>query len=91
MNDAMAMGIYDYCHEKNIKIGEEISIVGYDNREISEVVVPHLTTNDIKLKEIGLKAAEIMINQLDENESQETIIKIPCNLVVRDSVSKLSK
>ena len=91
MNDEMSVWVNDYCYEKNMDIGQNLSIVGYDNRDISEVVIPHLTTSDMKLKEIGLKAAEIMINQLDENENQDAIIKIPCNLVERDSVSKLSK
>lgn len=45
MNDLMAVGLYNYLYEKGIRIGEDISVVGYDNKEIAECVRPGLTTN----------------------------------------------
>jgi LacI family transcriptional regulator len=89
MNDLMAAGAYDYLYEHNLIVGKDISIVGYDNNEISKYLRPKLTTVDIPLKEIGRTAAEYFINSLEDElkskESQE-IIKLQCNMVIRESV-----
>ena len=89
MNDTMAAGCYDYLYEQDIKIGQDISVVGYDNKEISEYLRPHLTTNDIGLSEIGKKSAEILLKHIEEETEADinsNIIRIPCRMVVRDSV-----
>jgi len=94
MNDLMAVGLYDYLYEKGIKVGEDISVAGYDNKEIAECIKPGLTTNEIQLKKIGQEAAKIMIKMLEEdytpNKAKE-IIKIPCRLVIRESVKNIGE
>jgi LacI family transcriptional regulator len=91
MNDTMAAGVYDYLEEHGIKAGEDISVAGYDNREISEYLKPALTTNGIPFAEIGRKSAEIMIGHLtkDGENSSQKIIKMPCRLIIRNSVKKI--
>ena len=92
MNDLMAAGVYDYLYENNLTVGRDISIVGYDNNEISEYLRPKLTTNDIPLKNIGRTAAEYFIKSLEEesdSDKHHEIIKLPCNMVVRESVSNI--
>ena len=45
MNDIMAGGVYDRADELGLRIPEDISVVGYDNRELSSYYKPPLTTN----------------------------------------------
>jgi len=91
MNDTMAAGVYDYLEEHGMKAGEDISVAGYDNKEISEYLKPSLTTIEIPFAEIGRKSAEIMIGYLTENSenSSQKIIKMPCRLIIRNSVKKI--
>ncbi len=92
MNDTMAAGCYDYLYEHDIKVGQDISIVGYDNKEISEYLRPLLTTNDIGLTEIGKKSAEILLKHIEdgcEENTNSNIIKTPCRMVVRESVKRI--
>ncbi|MGE5612910.1 MAG: LacI family DNA-binding transcriptional regulator [Bacillota bacterium] len=92
MNDDMAAGVYDYMEEHNMQVGEDISIAGYDNMDISGYLKPALTTNEIQLAEIGTKASEILIKRLAE-ESEKTeipeVIKVPCRMIIRKSVKML--
>ncbi|MBP7176858.1 MAG: LacI family DNA-binding transcriptional regulator [Thermoclostridium sp.] len=91
MNDIMAGGAYDYLYEHGIKVGQDISLAGYDNKEISEYFRPCLTTNEIQLKKIGKTASRIILETLEDSNPKirnQEIIKIPCKLVVRDSVMK---
>lgn len=91
MNDKMAAGVYDYCYENHLEVGNDISVVGYDNVELSEYLRPHLTTNEIQMKEIGKRSAEIMLKMLSDEEYKidTNIIRIPCKVVIRDSVKKI--
>lgn len=93
MNDTMAAGCYDYLYEHNIKIGQDISVIGYDNKEISDYLRPSLTTNDIGLANIGKKAAEIILKNIEDKDSKksikEKVIKLPCHLIKRESVSRV--
>ena len=92
MNDTMAAGCYDFLQDHGIKVGQDISVVGYDNKEISEYLRPYLTTNDIGLADIGKKSAEILLNQIengDEESSDSNVIRMPCQMIVRESVTRI--
>ena len=88
MNDPMAAGVYDYLYEKKLTVGKDISVVGYDNRELSGYMTPGLTTSQIQLREIGIRAAEILVGSLEEKAGvpDSGIVKIPCRLIERGSV-----
>ena len=89
MNDKMAAGAYDFLNERKISVGEKISVIGYDNMDLSDYLRPRLTTSEIQLDEIGRKAAEIMINLLENPENAKNapnITKMPCKIIERESV-----
>lgn len=87
MNDLMAAGVYDYTYEHGLVIGKDISVAGYDNMQIADYMYPKLTTNELPLKGIGRRAAEILIQMLGgESEDSYEPIKLPCTMKIRDSV-----
>ena len=55
MNDLMAGGCYDWADESGIKIPQEISVAGYDNRELSSYYKPPLSTTELPLHDIGYR------------------------------------
>ena len=80
MNDIMAGGVYDWADEMKKKIPEEISVVGYDNRELSSYYKPPLTTITLPLHDIGYRAAEVMIEMLDgkiSSQKEELVYQMP--------------
>lgn len=92
MNDTMAAGVYDYLEEHSMKAGEDLSVAGYDNKEVAEYLRPALTTNEITFNEIGTKAAEIMIRSLSsgsDGSEAAGIINIPCRIIKRNSVKRI--
>ena len=92
MSDTIAGGVYDYMSENGVVIGKDISVVGYDNRMISEYLVPKLTTMRLPLEQIGYKSADILIGILEKNELPENMeIRMECQLIERDSVVDLIK
>lgn len=91
MNDEMAAGAYDYLYERGMVIGRDISIIGYDNMELSEYLRPRLTTNEIPLGEIGRKSAEILLQTLEGTAPaySDSMFKVPCRIIQRESVATL--
>lgn len=85
-NDVMATGILDYCNEKGIQIGPELSLIGFDNREISLVCRPKLSTVALPLYEIGQRATRLMLDILAGNHGQlGEKIMLACSIVERQS------
>lgn len=95
MNDVMAGGVYDRLEERGLIPGKDISVVGFDNRELSNFYHPPLTTTGLPLFEIGYTACKKIVDMLEkksrENIKQEgetTKIYEQCKLLVRSSVKK---
>jgi LacI family transcriptional regulator len=76
----MAAGCFDALIEKNIVPGKNVSVVGFDNREVSEYLKPSLTTMEIPLEEIGVESAKMLLEKDLKNKL------IPCKMIFRDSV-----
>lgn len=89
MNDLMAAGAYDEVMSEGLVVGEDISIFGFDNREISAYLFPQLSTCELPLEDMGKACAELMIKEIeDENFRKQPaeVTKVPCVLVLRESV-----
>jgi len=89
MNDLMAVGAMDAIREKNLRIPEDISVVGFDNRDVSDFVFPKLTTVEIDLKTIGYTAAQMVTQKLSKSGeyADERSVIIPSRLILRDTVT----
>lgn len=63
-NDEMAVGAYQAIHEVGKRIPDDISVIGFDGLEISEYLVPSLTTVYQPSFDIGYYAAEFLVNAI---------------------------
>jgi len=92
-NDIMAGGVYDYLEEHGLRAGKDISVVGYDNQDFTEYFRPSVTTMEIPTKEIGAKAALMLMDLMGENECKENgvakKIEVHCKLIERKSVAEV--
>ena len=92
MNDLMAGGCYDWADESGIKIPQEISVAGYDNRELSSYYKPPLSTTELPLHDIGYRAAEVMIGLVEKKPGETAepqVYKVPCKQLIRQSIKTL--
>lgn len=93
MNDLMAGGVYDRLEELGMKVGEDISMVGYDNRELSAYYKPSLSTISLPLHDIGYMASEVILKMLHKEEliCPDRIYRVKCHKLIRKSVKRLEK
>jgi LacI family transcriptional regulator len=88
MNDVIALGVYDYAFTQNIKIPEQLAVVGFDNQVISTVLNPRLTTVALPLTEIGNESVLLMEKLINDRKyvCDPNIISMSCKIIYRDSV-----
>ncbi|MBO6718525.1 MAG: LacI family DNA-binding transcriptional regulator [Rhizobiaceae bacterium] len=85
-NDMMAVGCLDALKELGLRVPEDVSVVGFDDREIAQFTHPPLTTLVLPHYEMGEIAAELLIDTAVGLNAGPTQIKVECPLVERDSV-----
>jgi len=60
-NDAMAAGVLAVAHERGISVPHDLSIVGFDDFEVAQMVWPPLTTVRQPIRELSAIAAGFLI------------------------------
>lgn len=84
-NDEMAIGGMQVFKENKIKIPEDISVIGYDDIQLSEFMSPPLTTIRQHKYEAGALAMHLILQQLSGTEVNP-YYKLSTELIVRKSV-----
>jgi len=69
INDLVAAGALKVCSFEGIRVPEQMSIVGCDDIELATLLVPELTTIAIPARELGARAARLLIQALENNPS----------------------
>ena len=88
-NDTMAIGAYRAIGQSNLKIPDDISVIGFDNIEISEYMSPPLTTANLSLSKIAKVTIELLIKSIEEGylEPMQKIIDV--KMVKRESCKSI--
>jgi LacI family transcriptional regulator len=88
-NDRMAMGVYHAAHERQLRIPDELSIVGFDNQKpIVDGLFPGLTTVALPHYEMGAWGVRTLIDQIEHpGENAPSQIALACPLITRGSIA----
>lgn len=86
-NDVLAAGALRQADLLGISVPEQVSVTGFDDIELAEVVSPALTTVHVPHREMGRKAARELIAMV-EGKSEGRSICIDTRLVNRGSLAK---
>ena len=85
-SDVMAWGAMETLKSYELKIPENVAVVGYDNVYFSAFLYPALTTMENPVQEMSLQAANMMLNALVGNVSMEgKKILVKAKLIERQS------
>jgi len=90
-NDLLALGAYKACAQAGVSIPADISLVGCDDIEFSQLVTPELTTVSIPARELGARAARLLVRALagEVTPPSQQGRPLPVRLVVRGSTARL--
>ena len=85
-NNAIAMGVIKALSRRGLSIPEDIALVCFDDSPNLSPIFPFLTAVVQPAYEMGVKAAELLLNRLESGESlPPRQIILPSSLVIRYS------
>ncbi len=85
-NDLMACGVYRAAIESNLGIPSDLSVIGFDDIYVSELLTPPLTSIKQPTYEMGKKAMELLIDMGAGKEDTQINHLFDVMLVKRGSV-----
>jgi LacI family transcriptional regulator len=86
-NDNMAVGALRVARARGLRVPEELSVVGFDDVELANVVVPTLTTIRQPLIELGRMAVDRLVHLLGGQRLEALTIELSTRLIVRESTA----
>lgn len=91
-SDPIAMGALRSLHDHNIRVPEDISIIGFNNIEASNYTVPPLTTIHAPALEMGELGAKLLYYTLVNDDILPPMrIQVPCYFIERESCQTKEK
>lgn len=89
-NDTSALSMMVYLKKIGVRIPEDFGIIGFSNEPFSEVVTPSISTLKQPAFEMGIKAAELLIHEIEDKHQplHYQTITMPTELIIRESSSR---
>lgn len=90
-SDSMAIGAMRALHEKGVRVPEQVSVVGFNDIEMSRYLQPSLTTIQVHTEYMGEAAVDLLLEQLTSKRKIAKKVVLPTTLLVRESSGPYKK
>lgn len=85
-NDAMAIGALHAVAEADLRVPDDLSVIGFDDIPIVRYLNPPLTTVRVPIAELGARAVELLMHAIEQdNHHERRHDTLPTHLIVRAS------
>jgi LacI family transcriptional regulator len=84
-NDMVAMGAMEAIKERNLKIPDDMSVLGFDDIDLASEVIPHLSTMHVRKRTMGRLAVRRLLEIIEGRTVDYSKIILEPTLVVRES------
>ncbi|WP_405575784.1 LacI family DNA-binding transcriptional regulator [Winogradskyella sp. Asnod2-B02-A] len=86
-SDYAALGALQILNENEVKVPEDIRLIGFGNEPFTSLVTPSISSIKQHSKDIGRLAAETFLKRVEQPELKQSLNKIILNaeLIIRDS------
>ena len=84
-NDLIAIGVLHCADDRNLRVPEDLSVVGFDDIVFAEYAQPALTTVAVPRLEIGRAAFEALWAMMNDPEHAGREFRVATRLVIRRS------
>jgi LacI family transcriptional regulator len=84
-NDLIALGCYDGLSERGLSVGTDLSVIGFNDMLFASKLCPPLTTVRVPQYEIGMRAAQMVLDVVQHRATETVNLLLPPDLVQRAS------
>lgn len=88
-NDLLALGTFDAMRSLGLRCPDDISVVGHNDMPLVDLISPPLTTIRIGHREMGRRAAKMLLGEIDNPDAAVRHVILQPELVVRASTAPL--
>lgn len=88
-NDSIALNVINALKSLNIKVPEDIQVLGFDNTIDSTISTPKITTIDINKEFLGREALFLLIDRINRKDAPSKTVYLKTNIIYRDSTLNL--
>lgn len=89
ITDLVAVGVLAYFNENNIKVPQQVKIIGFSNWFMSQVITPKLSTVDQPSYEMGVQSFNLLLEEMNANKEMKSFtpktIELTTTIIERDS------
>ena len=88
-NDMTAIGVLREAYERNIKIPDDLSVVGFDDIRLAEFTIPPLTTIQMSQKALAKIGFQALLNEVERESptKERSEYELNTSLVLRRSTA----
>jgi DNA-binding LacI/PurR family transcriptional regulator len=84
-NDLMAIGAIEYCRSVGLDVPRDVSVVGFDDLPIADLLTPRLTSVRQPAHDMGFEAATLLLDLL-EGDVPASTRELASSVIIRESV-----
>lgn len=88
-DDIKALGVYKAARNMNLRIPEDLSVIGHNDFDFSSMLTPALTTVRVPIHELGMISASKLFSMINRGK-KETSQMLPTKMQLRSSVADLN-
>jgi DNA-binding LacI/PurR family transcriptional regulator len=85
-NDEIAVGLLNRCADRGVSVPRDLSVIGFDDTSLAEMVTPRLTTVRLPATNAGAAAVDLVLEVLRGGDlSGRQPVELPAKLIIRSS------
>jgi len=89
-NDMIGIGVLRAAAERNVRVPTELSVIGFDDIQMSRYVYPALTTVGQSILQLGEMAAEVLLRRIATPDMATEQRIVTPSIVLRESTAPLA-
>lgn len=86
-NDLIALGCYAALRARGLRVPEDVSVVGYNGIRFCDEFAPPLTSVHVPKYDLGIRAAALVLDVIEQPASPASTVLLPTTLQVRASTA----
>jgi LacI family transcriptional regulator len=88
-SDVLAVGALLQARKMGLRVPEDISITGFDDISLAQVTTPSLTTVRVPQHSMGRKAAEVLLDLLNQEPGQNLRHELMTTIIDRGTLARI--
>jgi LacI family transcriptional regulator len=89
ITDLVAVGVLAYFNENNIRVPQDVKVIGFSNWFMSQVITPKLSTVDQPSYEMGIESFNLLLDEMNHKrdllEFKPKTIELTTSIIERES------